>query len=183
MRITKKLLPVALLSMLLPVAAQAADQGWYVGGKIGAASYEDNRLDEDDTSFGVYGGYQFNPYFAVEGQYTNFGDIEGSLTPPDLGTGSVEPESIGVAAVGFLPIGEQFKLLGKAGFHSYDLNPDGGQDLRDAIGDDSSTDPYYGVGAQFDFTSNFSLRTEYTRFEFGDADNDEISLGLQYTFN
>lgn len=183
MHITKKLLTVAVLSLFLPVAAQAADRGFYLGGKIGAASHEDEFLDEDDTSWGLYGGYQFNPYFALEGEYTDFGNPEGSLTPPSLGTGSVEPESIGIAAVGFLPIGEQFKLLGKAGFHSFDLNPNRGRDLEDVIGDDSSTDPYYGVGGQYDFNSNWSLRAEYTRFEFGDADNDEISLGLQYTFN
>lgn len=183
MTMTKKLLPIALLALCAPLLANAAERGFYVGGSVGAASYEDNRLDEDDTSFGVYGGFQFNPYFAVEGKYTNFGDLEGNLTPPSLGTSSVEPTSFGVAAVGMLPIGNQFSMLGKAGLHSYDLDPKSGQGLGGQIGDDSSTDPFYGIGAQYDFSNSFSLRAEYTRFEFGAGDSDEIALGLHYTFN
>ncbi|MBS7457447.1 porin family protein [Coralloluteibacterium stylophorae] len=174
------LVPALALALALPVAAQAAERGFYAGGKVGAASYDDDFLDEDDTSFGVYGGFQFNPYFALEGSYTNFGDIEGSLTPPDLGTGSVEPRSFGVAAIGMLPIGNQFSLLASAGLQSWEANPD--DDLEDVVGDRDSTDPFYGVGAQFDFTSNVSLRAQYQRYEFGDADNDEVSLGLHYTF-
>ncbi|MFC4727432.1 porin family protein [Coralloluteibacterium thermophilus] len=180
MKMTKALIPAIAIALALPVAANAADRGFYLGGKVGAASYEDRWIDENDTSFGVYGGFRFNPYFAVEGMYTDFGNIRGSLTPPELGRGSVEPRSFGVSAVGFLPIGNQFSLFANAGLHSWEADPD--ERLREVIGKRSSTDPFYGVGAQFDFNSNWSMRAHYQRFEFGDADNDEISLGLHYTF-
>lgn len=180
MNITKALIPAIALGLALPATAGAVDRGFYLGGKIGAASYEDRWIDESDTSFGVYGGYRFNPYFSLEGVYTDFGNVRGSLTPPELGVGSVEPRSFGVAAVGYLPVGPQLSLIGSAGLHSWEADRDA--DLHEAIGDRSSTDPFYGVGAQFDFTSNVSLRAQYQRFEFGDGDNDEISLGLHYTF-
>ena len=183
MRTAIKPVPAALLALLMPfAAAQAAEPGFYVGGKVGAASYDDEFLDEDDTSFGLYLGWRFNEWFAIEGDYTSFGDIEGSLTPPELGRGSVEPESLGVAAVGYIPFSEQFSAFGKAGFHSWDLNPEFGEDVEDVIGEDDSTDPYYGLGVQFDFQNNLALRAQYTRFEFGDGDSDEVSVGLQYTF-
>lgn len=182
MKINKALLPASLLALLLPVSAFAAEPGFYVGGKFGAASVDEDFIDDDDTSYGVYAGYTFNRYFALEGEYTNFGDLEVDIDDLEVDNPGVEPTSIGLKAVGMLPVSDNFTLLGSVGYHSYDLDPNGGDNLGDAIGDDSSTDLFYGVGAQFNFANNVSVRAMYDRFEFDGPDADEISLGVQYTF-
>lgn len=178
----KAALPALLAAALLPMSALAAEPGFYVGGKIGAASVDGDFIDDDDTSYGAYAGWQFNPYFAVEGVYTNFGDVSVDLTPPEIDNRGLEPDSIGVRALGTFPVGEQFDLLAGIGYHSFDLNPSGGEGLLDAVGDDSSTDLFYGVGVQFNFGTNWGVRAMYDRFEFEGTDADEISLGVQYTF-
>ena len=178
----KAALPALLAASLLPLSAMAAEPGFYVGGKIGAASVDGDFIDDDDTSFGAYAGYQFNPYFALEGVYTNFGDVEVDLDDLDIDNEGLEPDSIGLRAMGSFPVGERFDVLAGIGYHAFDLNPDYGDELHDAIGDDSSTDLFYGVGAQFNFGNNLAVRAMYDRFEFEGSDADEISLGLHYTF-
>ena len=175
-------LPALLAAAFLPAAAFAAEPGFYAGGKLGAASVDGDFIDDDDTSYGAYAGWQFNPYFAVEGVYTNFGDVEIDLDDLDIDNPGLEPTSIGVRALGTFPVGERFDILAGIGWHSFDLNPNGGDDLVDAIGDDSNTDMFYGVGAQFNFGNNFAVRVMYDRFEFEGSDADEISLGAHFTF-
>ena len=177
-----KLLPALLAAAFLPAAAIAAEPGFYAGAKIGAASVESDFIDDDDTSYGAYAGWQFNPYFAVEGVYTNFGDVEVDLDDLEIENPGLEPDSIGVRALGTFPVGERFDILAGIGWHAFDLNPNTGDGLIDAIGDDSNSDLFYGVGAQFNFGNNFALRVMYDRFEFEGSDADEISLGAHFTF-
>ncbi len=181
---TRTILAAALFAASVPFAAHAApEQGFYLGGQVGNASIDEDFLDDDDTSFGVYGGYKFNRYFAVEGAYTNFGSLDGRITN---GTDTVffgtDPQSFALKAVGILPIGEQFSLYGNVGFHSWDLDQGSGDNIGDVIGDDSATDPTYGIGGQFDFANNWAIRAQLQRYEFDNADLDEVSLGVQYTF-
>lgn len=183
MTIHKKILPAALLVALLPFGAHAAENGFYIGGQVGNASIDEDFLDDDDTSFGGYAGWQFNPYFALEGSYTNFGSLDGRITNgTDVVLFDTDPQSFALKAVGMLPIGEQFSLYANAGFHSWDLDQGSGDGIDDVVGDDSSTDPTYGIGGKFDFTNNWAVRAQLQRYEFDDADLDELSLGVQYTF-
>ena len=177
----RALLP-ALLAGLFAAPAWSAEPGFYVGGKLGAASVDGDFIDDDDTSWGAYAGYQFNEWLALEGVYTDFGDVEVDLTDLEVDASNLEPDSIGLRAMGAFPVSERFDILAGVGWHSFDLNPADNDELLEQIGDDSSTDLFYGVGAQFNFANNVSVRAMYDRFEFDGPDADEISLGVQYTF-
>jgi OOP family OmpA-OmpF porin len=181
-----KIAPIALAALLAagaPLSAIAAEPGFYVGGKFGAASVDDDFIDDDDTSYGAYFGYTVNRYFAVEAEYTNFGNLEVDIGELEIDNPDIEPRTFGVKAIGMYPIGDNFSLLGSIGYHSFDIDPQDGENIRDAIGDSSSSDIFYGVGGQFDFSNRLSLRAQYQRYEFRDYGNsDEISLGLHYTF-
>ena len=183
MKINKKMLPAALLASLLPFGAHAADGGFYIGGQVGNASVDEDFLDDDDTTFGAFAGWQFNRHFALEGAYTNFGSLDGRITN---GTGVVlfdtDPQSFALKVVGILPIGEQFSLSANAGLHSWDLGQGSGEEIDDVIGNDSATDPTYGIGGRFDFSNDWAVRAQLQRYEFDRADLDELSLGVQYTF-
>lgn len=183
MTIRKSIQATALAALFLPVAAFATDPGFYAGGKIGAASTDEEFIDDDDSSFGVYAGYRFNPYFALEGEYTDFGDLEVDLTDLDIGSSRAEPRSWGLKAVGFVPMGRNFELLGSIGYQSFDLDPRDGAGFRQLVGTDSSTDLFYGLGGQFNLDNGVSLRAQYQRYEFKQAGrSDELSLGVHYRF-
>lgn len=183
MNIKNTLLAAAVTALILPASAFASDPGFYLGGKIGAASTDDRWIDDSDTSFGVYGGYRFNPYFALEGEYTDFGNLEVDLSDLEINNARAEPRTWGVRAVGFVPITPNLELLGSIGLHSFDLDPSDEEGFREIVGTKSSTDLTYGIGAQYNFAGRMSLRTQYTRYEFKDAgSSDEISLGLHFRF-
>ena len=173
-----KLLSTLLLSATLGVAAfgaNAQDNGFYAGAGVGQSFVDEDVYDDEDTAFSVFGGYQFNKYFALEAGYADFGKIEPEGTGPAL-----EADTAYLTAVGSLPITEQFSAYAKAGFHNWNLDTD----LPGLVnnGDDSGTDPTYGVGVQYRFTDNVALRGEYSRFEVEDADVDLAQLQVRFDF-
>lgn len=177
------LAPALICGLMACQTINAQDNHWYVGGKIGAASTDDRWIDDSDTSYGLYFGYRFHPTFAVEGEYTNFGNLRVNLSDLEIRTTQLEPRTWGVRLVGFWPISDRFDLLGGIGFHSFDLDPRDSQGFRDVVGSRRSTDLFYGVGAQFNFDNRLSLRAQVQRYEFRNAgDSDEVSLGLHVRF-
>src|SRR4249919_2153962 len=115
-----KLLSTLLLSATLGAAAfgaQAQDKGFYAGAGVGQSFVDEGAYDDEDTAFSVFGGYQFNRYFALEGGYANLGKIEAKPVGRDL-----ETDSVFLTAVGIVPITDKFSVYGKAGFHRWNLD-------------------------------------------------------------
>ena len=152
--------------------------------------------DLDLGALGVRGGYFFNKYFSVEGRLA-FGVADDSISETvDVGSG---PEtatltldldySLGVYAVGHIPLTEQFQLYGLAGFTKHEVTLEA---CAASVGCDSESfddsDFSYGVGAEYDMTKNLSLALEYTvYFSDGDIDGlkydtDGIGIALNYNF-
>ncbi len=155
--------------------AHAADpDGFYVGAGAGQSMIDEDFADDEDTAFQVFAGYQFNRYFGAEAAYTDFGkvDVTGNV-------GELEADSWSLVAVGTVPFTDRFSGYAKAGFHDWDAELD-----VPAVGlaDDNGTDPTYGLGLQYRFTDNLSLRGEYSRFEMDDVDVDLAQLQLRVDF-
>lgn len=152
--------------------------------------------DFDLSALGVRGGYYFNKYFSVEGRLA-FGVGDDSMSETgDIGFG---PEtltltidldySLGVYAVGHIPLTEQFQLYGLAGFTKHEITLEA---CAASVGCDSEgfddNDLSFGVGAEFDMTKNLSLGLEYVSyFTDGDIeglkyDTDGIGLTVNYIF-
>ena len=75
----------------LSTSAMAADasSNWFVRGEIGNSKLSVNGVNGNDTSFGGRVGYYFNPNFAVEGFYTDFGsDSSGGFSAKIDGFGA-----------------------------------------------------------------------------------------------
>ena len=124
-----------------PVLAQAENdragdnvQGFYLGGGIGdfsAAIDEINKLDQiddagidfsdGDNATKIFGGYAFNRFFAVQGDFVDFGESSGAVSPSVQGTSDVQ--GFAPSVVGTLPIGP-VELFGRIGrmFYDVDLN-------------------------------------------------------------
>ncbi|KAF1723034.1 outer membrane beta-barrel protein [Pseudoxanthomonas wuyuanensis] len=173
------LLSTALIAALAGGAvfgAQAAeDRGFYAGAGAGQSLVDEGSYDDEDTAFSVFGGYQFNRYFALEGGYADLGSLESDGVGRDL-----EASSVYLTAVGIVPFTEKFSGYAKAGFQRWDL--DAGIPALTGTGDDSGTDPTYGVGLQYRFNGNVALRGEYSRFEIEDADVDLAQVQVRFDF-
>jgi predicted porin len=165
----------------LSSTAFAADGSWYVRGEAGKSrlSVEDFSGHDNDTTYGVRGGYWFTPNFATEAFYTRFGH--------DAADGaSAKIDGFGVGVVGkknFGPDNSGFFVDGRAGVLRADTS------VRVAgLGSDSdhSTKPYVGVGAGYDFSKAFgvSLNYDYNKADaFGEGVTARtLTLGGEYRF-
>jgi len=148
--------------------------------------------DDSDTGFKIFGGYQFNPNFAVEVGYYDLGEAKISGTDSFLGstTGTFEASGFNVAVVGSLPLGERFELMAKAGIFRWDLDFNVSSSV---FGSGSASEtgfgPMFGIGGAFNFTKNLGVRVEYEKFlDMGDEDTtgqsdvDFLSASLIFRF-
>lgn len=152
----------ALLSSTI-AAAQAADNGFYIGGGLGmsyGSNFNDhlkdnfpNTSDVDDKAFAwkLLGGYQFNPMFGLEAFYVDFGKFKGKFSEKQ-GNASIKGKAeqklsgFGLAATAAWPINEAFSLFGKAGLiyskgdisGSYSGTDKNGQSVKDSYSKDKN---------------------------------------------
>ena len=201
---------VAVLTIACPLAA-ADDIGWYGGlnlgrakAKIDDAKINDNLLgagfasssinDNDrDTGGKLYGGYQFNKHFALEGGYFNLGKFAYSATTVPAGTlnGDIKLQGVSLDAVGLLPVTDKFSAIGRLGVTYAQARDDftgtGSVGVLNAHPSKRDTNYKFGFGLQYAFTDAFAMRIEAERYRINDAvgnkgDIDLISLGLLYRF-
>jgi outer membrane autotransporter protein len=180
----------------LSANAVAADKtgSSYVGAEYTMLTISpDGGPDFDLSALGVRGGYYFNQYFSVEGRLA-FGISDDSMTETDpiLGTATLTvslDHSLGVYAVGHIPLTEQFQLYGLVGLTQFsgkiDASISGGPSGSLSSDDNGLS---FGVGAEFDMTKNLSLGVEYVSYiTDGDIeglsyDADGLGITLNYLF-
>ena len=150
--------------------------------------------DDSDTGYKLQVGYKFNPNFAIEGGYIDFGKVSYSATfTGGSANASAKASGWNVDAVGILPINDAFSLFGKVGLidAKVDVSVSATGPGGSASGSANTTKwrGTYGLGGTYDFTKNVGMRVEYERFsELGDSNNtgksnvDLYSLGVVYKF-
>jgi hypothetical protein len=176
------LLP-ALILALAGTAAQAADNGFYLGAGVTKAQVDDilgsgADLEIDDTAWKIIAGFRPIDLFAVELNYLDLGSER-----RDFGIVSASADAKAFSAHGllYLPIPVPFLgVYGKAGVARWELNSDSNVGLLRL--DDQGTEFAWGAGAQLSFGS-FSARLEYDNFDIENTDGvDAYTLGVTYTF-
>ena len=199
------------LAMIASPFAVADDSAWYGGLNLGRsrATIDDPRItsgllaggltttsiadDNRDTGYKLWGGYQFNRNFALEGGYFNLGKFGFVATTVPAGTltGNIKLQGLNLDAVGILPITEKFSAFGRLGLNYAEAKDTfaGTGAVRVANPNPSKRDTNYklGLGLQYDFTQSLGLRAEAERYRINDAvgnkgDIDLFSLGLVYRF-
>ncbi len=202
------------------VAAPApAAAGWYLG--VGAGGTEADDLDslsaadlqealesggvsvtvdsvsadDSDSGWKLYGGFQFNDYFALEAFYADlsFFDISVSGTADD-GSGPVaysadtglDPRGFGVYGALMVPIGAGFSVVGKAGGIHWNadipLSISGGGSLADTSVGDDGTDFAWGGGLRYHVTDHVAVEVQYESFDILETDIELISGGVLVGF-
>lgn len=191
-----------------PLIAQTEtdySSGWYMGGNIGisTANIDEEKItqnltnpsytdDERDLGYKLFGGYQFNQYFALEGGYFNLGKFDYALsTATGTAAGNIKIWGVNLDAVVLLPVTEDFSLFGRAG-----ANYARAKDSFSSTGTISFTDTdpkksdlnfKFGGGLQYAITDAVGIRLEAERYRINDAvgnigDIDLFSVGLIYRF-
>ena len=191
--------------------AYVQDSGWYGGANVGQsrATIDNERItssllgagftttsisDRDrSTGFKLYGGYQFNRNFALEGGYFDLGKFgfTANTSPPGTLDGNIRLNGLNLDAVGTLPITDRFSALGRVG-----VNYAYARDSFSGTGAVGVTNPNpsqraanykLGLGLQYALTEALSMRAELERYRVNDAVGnkghvDLLSVGLIYRF-
>jgi len=160
-----------------PVGAQlrTPDSHFYGGFGLGRSdSNQGGLIDNKDSAWKAFGGYQLNKYFAVEGGYIDLG----AASAPGV---SFDSNAWHASAVGSLPMTDQFALTGKLGLARTTTDFSTG-------GSDHNTDPTYGLGLRFDVNRQIGIRGEWERYRVsggpfaGRSDTDVFSINAIYRF-
>lgn len=184
-----KKITVSLVLATISTIAGAAETGAYVYASVGQADSSrkaqadasitglgatafTSSANESDTTYALQAGWSFNPYLSVEGGYVNLGDYSYSanVTAPTAATrnAAIKVDGWNVGVVGALPLGEQFSIFAKAGVFNYKLkfHADGtGIAVVNPDRTDDGSAIYYGLGANWNFSSNWFARAEYQVFQ------------------
>ena len=208
---TRKL-GLALLAVVTAPLAMADDSAsWYGGISAGRSrsKIDDSRVadsllsvgltptsiadDDRDTGYKLFGGYQFNKYFALEGGYFDLGRFHFAADTLPAGTlnGTFKVRGLNLDVVGSVPIADRFSVFARVGAN-YAQTKDsftgtGAVVVLDPNPSKRNTNYKAGLGLQYDFTRALAMRVEAERYRINDAISskanvDLVSVGLIYRF-
>jgi len=191
---------------------EATDSNWYMGGNIGQtrADIDEERIsnslidkgfsgalvkdhDSADRGYKLYGGYQLNRHFALEGGYFDLGEFGFTSTTAPAGTfnGDIKLRGINLDLVGFLPVTEKLSAFARAGVNYAETKDkffgSGAAHALTPTASDREANLKLGAGLQYAFTEKLAMRLEAERYRVSDAvghkgDVDLVSVGLVYRF-
>ncbi|MEH6552327.1 MAG: outer membrane beta-barrel protein [Pseudomonadales bacterium] len=204
---------IALFAGASVVAAStsiAADGSFYAGLGVGQTKVKDFdpsfdavpqdseeayfKYDDKDTSYNLFVGYRFNPYFALEGSYVNLGEITATADDGyEFGSLNIESHGLAASVLGSLPIGDAFSLYARLGAYYGETEASTVYRYMDDEPESDSekekdTAILGGVGAAYAFNERFALRAEYNRYfdvqapQGLESDIDVISLSAVFSF-
>ena len=148
-------------------AAAPAEKGAYIGGGFGITTLEDDGLfngltfDDEDSGFGIFGGYKFFKHLAVEARYSDFG----TFTVEGLG---IDASVTSVHVVGIIPFADSgWELFGQLGLGTVDISIPG----------DSSSETVgaAGLGVRYSFGENLSVGLQTDAYAY-----EEVDFGTTY---
>lgn len=208
-----RLLALAIAGIVTAPSAVAQQNSnyYYLGGGIGQARAEinDERItrplfgtgltatninrDNHDTAYKLFGGYQFNQYFALEGGYFNLGKFGFTANTKPLGTfsGQAKIQGFNLDLVGTLPVTERFSVFARAGAQAAKTGDTyGGSTVISGFHPSpSKREINYkaGVGVQYEVNPSFLVRAEAERYRISDTvgqkgNADMVSLSLVFPF-
>jgi OOP family OmpA-OmpF porin len=137
----------------------------YLGAGIAELSVDDDDFgyEADDNGFKIFGGYEFNEYFAAELSYIGGATvIDETLFP----TEEVDLRALSATFIARAPLTSSISMFGKVGMARYETDfrwTDGGYVLgADRVRDNELT---YGFGLALSFGHKFEIRGEYETIE------------------
>ncbi len=147
-----------------PVAVYAG--GFYAGVGVSGMSLRNDLSDEEFSTMGVMLqiGYQFNPYFAVEGRYTHsVGDVKydrGITSNPNYSAYPTDFTNVGIYLKPTISL-DNLVLYGLLGYGEVKLT---NIPLGPGSADRAESGFQWGVGAEYRVSKDISIFVDYVRF-------------------
>ncbi|WP_342114271.1 outer membrane beta-barrel protein [Pseudoduganella sp. OTU4001] len=174
----KKILAAAACTLLvLPAFAQqsaTAGTGFYGGIDVGNTHQSPGI---NDTSAGLFGGYQFNRYFSAELGFRRLGDTSvTNISGPQFDAKLIKEDILvyqkSLSLVARYPVADKLDVYGRAGYNHIDYRSDNGAKP-------SANEALVGVGASYALTPKVDLRIEAQRAK---SSTTNVSVGASYRF-
>ena len=186
---------IASAAALAGTSAYADDAGTgYVGVGAVGSKYEFNAptavSGENHSGYKaggkIYGGYNIDQTWAVEGGYTDFGKKSYNYTAGGLPGGvHTDAHSYYLAGKGTWPVNQQIALTGKLGV-ARNTNEVSTSGISSVNGDKNKTALYASVGAEYAVTNNVKVSLEYEHYGKNDIDTGRksgaVTAGVRYAF-
>ena len=183
----------AMLLSTAVMSVHAADEGFFVGGGLGASygpkscdvieGHSGTKCDDKDFAWKLLAGYQFNPTFGVEAFYTDLGKLKTSYSADnDSAEYNRKMKGYGLAATASWPIDKQTSLFGKAGFAhtTADVTAKGTEESGQYSEKFSNNDFMAGAGVKYDIDKNLSFRVEWEFFnDVGKSKDDQANSHIK----
>lgn len=149
--------------------------------------------DESGGTYKLFGGYQFNRWFALEGGYFDLGKFgfDARTTPAGTLKGQLKARGFNLDLVGTLPISEHFSAIARIGAQYArtrdDFSGSGAVSVADRHPSKSAGGYKLGAGLQYELSRSFLVRLEAERYRIDDAvgrrgDVNTVTLGLVFPF-
>ena len=184
-------IPGLALVLLGAIAHADENRGFYAGSGVGMyySEIEDINFDESAGQLRIFGGYQWNEYLAFEAGYSQLFESSASETIVGLGSAEIDLDgsSFDITARPMLPLNDKLHAFGIVGWANYTLDYKAtvtvpGLPTVSISGDESEGEFFYGLGAGFDVTNNWSLRGEWIMVNVDDGDFGTFSVAATYNF-
>ncbi len=144
---------IAATLAIASTAAMAADAPkFFVGAEYGTNKAKDS--SDRESGAGIFGGYQFNEHFGIEGGYRRVAKDSGVVEGDIAYTAHVD--QLAVSAVGTIPLSNGFSVYGRLGMNRMTIDGNAGN----ASVKDHANRGMYGVGVGYSFTPTVSARLE-----------------------
>lgn len=190
--------------------AQDETTGPYIGGNIGRTradfdngsinrtltgqglTVQSSSIDNTGTGAKLFGGYQLNRNFAVEGGYFDLGKSSYRFNTVPVGTfsGETRVRGLNLDLVGMLPLSDRFSIFGRIGAayaqSRANLTSTGAVPVNTNTRR-NDTNVKVGLGMQYAITEALAVRAELERYRINDPVRnrghiDMASVGLVYRF-
>lgn len=158
------------------IGAANAHDGAHHGDRSGNGSYlgagfaelsvddEDFGYEESDKGFKIFGGYEFNEYFAAELGYVGGATvIDATLFPVEF----VDLRALSATFIARAPLTSNISMFGKVGMARYEADFNWTDDFGYVLDSDRVRDNEltYGFGLALSFGRKFEIRGEYETIE------------------
>ena len=193
------------------VIAQDSTTGPYIGANLGTTraqinndsinstlsgqGFTVNSRTENNRSTGykLFGGYQLNRNFSVEGGYFDLGRFNYAVNTTPLGTftSDTRVRGLNLDLVGILPFNDYFSVFGRVGAAYAQTRADFARTnpllLNNSPASRNDTNVKVGLGMQYALTEALAVRAELERYRISDpvrnrGNIDMASIGLVYRF-
>jgi outer membrane autotransporter protein len=203
----KKIASTALMGAILSFGAvqSYAENKSYIGVGFGSSEYDTGvsnltgtaALDEDDSAFKIFYGFNVTPRVAIEIHYADFGeaslkgnngdnfDIDSSTFSFTANSASIvsESSSFGVSSVFKLFDKSTFNPYLKAGIHRWEVDATvtSASSATASVSDDGF-DGFLGLGVDMELSDSFVVRVEYETYKFDSDDASVATLSARFVF-